>query len=143
MKGEDVLAAMNRHEKTAWLLLAAFSLAAGLLGWKLFFANDGLEPEVIGPAWWLFVIGYFFFIRKDNTVAADERDQVIQARGVRAGYAALMLMLMVVSVLAEGFGDFVASRTGDWLGSFLVWLVCISMSLHAAVMVWHYWRDRR
>jgi hypothetical protein len=143
MKAGEMLAAMNRHEKTAWLLLAASGLAAGLLGWTLFFADDGPETKVIGPAWWLFLVGYVFFIRRDRTLAADERDKAIQAHGARAGYAALMLMLVVASVVVEGFGGFVASRTGHWLGNFLFWLVCILMSLHAAVMVWHYGRDRR
>ena len=143
MKAGGMFAAMNRHEKMAWLLLAAFGLAAGLLGWTLFFADDGPETKVTGPAWWLFLIGYVFVVRKDRTVAADERDQAIQAHGVRAGYTALALMLVVVSVLAEGYGDVVASRTGYWLGNFLVWLVCLSVGLHAAVMVWHYGRDRR
>lgn len=143
MKAGEMLAAMNRHEKTAWLLLAASGLAAGLLGWTLFFGDDGPETKVIGPAWWLFLVGYVFFIRRDRTLAVDERDQAIQAHGARAGYAALMLMLVVASVVVEGFGGFVASRTGHWLGNFLFWLVCISMSVHAAVMVWHYGRDRR
>lgn len=143
MKGREMLAAMNRHEKTAWLVLAAFGLSAGLVGWRLFFSNGGLEKNVGYQAWLLFWVGYFFFIRKDRTLVADERDRIIQAQGMRVGYIALMLMLVVVSVLAEGYGDFVASRTGYWLGNFLVWLICISLSLHAAVIVWHYWRDRR
>ncbi len=47
-------------------------------------------------------------------------------------------MLMVASVLAEEHADFVAARGGAWLGSFLVWLVGLSLSVHAAVMLWHY-----
>ncbi len=143
VNGREMFAAMSRQEKTAWLLLAAFGLSAGLVGWRLFFSDAALEKNVVYPAWYLFWTGYFFFIRKDRTVAADERDRIIQAHGVRAGYTALALMLVVVSVLAEGYGEFVASRTGYWLANFLVWLVCLSVSLHAAVMVWHYWRDRR
>ncbi|MBN8799971.1 MAG: hypothetical protein J0H45_11585, partial [Stenotrophomonas nitritireducens] len=100
VNGREMFAAMSRQEKTAWLLLAAFGLSAGLVGWRLFFSDAALEKNVVYPAWYLFWVGYFFFIRKDRTVAADERDRIIQAHGVRAGYTALALMLVVVSVLA-------------------------------------------
>jgi len=127
--------AMDRQPALAWLLLASAGLASVLLGRWL--------PDVLAPAWWLLLVGAFLFLRGDGKVVADERDRAIQAHGARAGYAALALMLVVVSVLAEDHADFVAARGGAWLGSFLVWLVCLSLSVHAAVMLWHYRHDRR
>lgn len=130
--------AINRQQKLAWLLLASAGLASVLLGRWLLLGGAGARADVLGPAWWLFLVGAFLFLRRDGSVAADERDRAIQAQGARAGYAALALMLMVASVLAEEHADFVAARGGAWLGSFLAWLVCLSLSVHAAVMLWHY-----
>ena len=134
--------AMDRQPALAWLLLASAGLASVLLGrWLL--AGGGGQADVLAPAWWLLLVGAFLFLRRDGKVVADERDRAIQAHGARAGYAALALMLVVVSVLAEDQADFVAVRGGAWMGSFLVWLVCLSLSVHAAAMLWHYRHDRR
>ncbi len=141
-----VFAAMSRHEKQAWLLLVASCLAVVQMGWRLFSTAGALEKGGGGfYYWYVFWIGYFLFLRKDKTLPVDERDRVIQGRGVRVGYLALALMLVVIATMVDvgGFRDFVASCTGYWLSEFLVWLIFVSVGLHAAVMVWHYWRDRR
>lgn len=140
-----MLAAMSRNEKMAWLLLVVSGVSVVQIGWRLFSTAGAMEKSTGYYFWYLFWVGYFLFIRKDKTLPMDERDRVIQAQGGRAGYVALMLMLLVVSVLVDtgGYRDFVASCTGYWLAEFLLWLIFLSVGLQAMVMVWHYWRDRQ
>ena len=136
---------MGKHEKKAWLELVVFGLVSGWLCWRLFFAMGDMEQHFVGYFGWPLLLGYLFISRRDRTPTMDERDKTIHARGNEAGYAALALMLVVLSLLMreEGYREFLTTRSGNWLAAFLIWLAIGSGAIQAGVMVWHHWRDRR
>lgn len=140
--------AMSKQEASSWLALALCGIGSVYLALRLFTGDgagvDGDTARHASRGLIVFVVAWLLLRRRDATPLADERDRAIAARRMQAGYMALLLMLLVGATLLglDGWRDAIASRPAAWLESMVMLMLLASLTVHSAVGVWHYVRDR-
>ncbi len=140
--------AMNKQEALSWLALVLAGIGSLYLALRLFTGDgagvDGSTARTASRGLIVFFVVWLLMRRRDRTPLIDERDRVIAARRAEAGYAALCMMLLLVATVLglDGWRDVVATRSAAWLESIVMLMLLVSLTVHAAVGVWHYLRDR-
>lgn len=140
--------AMSKQEASSWLALAPCGIGSVYLPMRLFTGDgagvDGDTARNASRGLIVFVVAWLLLRRRDATPLADERDRTIAARRMQAGDMALLLMLLLVATLLglDGRRDAITARPAAWLESVVMLMLLASLTVHAAVGVWHYARDR-
>lgn len=139
---------MSKQEALSWLGLLLFG-AGSLYLVLCLFSGDGVgidndTARTASRAGAVFFVVSMLIRRRDRTPLIDERDRVIAARRTEAGYAALCLTLLFVATLLglEGWREAIVAHSAAWLESVVMLMLLASLTMHAAVGVWHYLRDR-
>lgn len=141
----------SKQERIAWLALIVSLAACAYLGAHLVQANgramglDGDTARMVPRMMVVFLIGVYLVKRRDASPLADERDREIQAKGTRAAYATLALMMIVVAATLgmDAYQSFWKSRSVAWLESGLMLMLAASVAVHASVALFLYRKDRR
>jgi hypothetical protein len=126
-----------------------FTTAAAFVSWMLFREPSvAVDQETLRKIpyrfFLLFWVVYYLINRKDKSIVSDERDRLIAARRVEAGYVSLALMMLFTATVAglDSYRGFVLSRSPEWIEGYVVLLLMISISVSSAAGVMHYLRDR-
>jgi hypothetical protein len=140
---------VGKQEKLAWLSFVLLLVAASYLGWMLLRPtfDDGFYGRSVHYVWYLSLVfaGIGAWVRRQNGPLKDERDQRIHAKALESGYAALILMLLVMPFIfgLDGIVSFVHPQISGWLNLLLFFYVVASMLIYSVVRVALYWQDRR
>lgn len=135
----------NRQEKLAVVSLLAFGAGFLWIAWRLFLAGKPITGNAASLFFLAFWMGYFFFVYRDKSVFADERDKRIGAVRLKASYLSLLVALMTLFLLLD-LGLVRMSPpiySTAWTANFILWLITGALTVHAFVGVHLYWRDRR
>ena len=156
MSVRDLVAAMSRRERKAWLGVLMVSPVVLYLLWALFLDPVGRSGGVTVVAWWVasyfscaFLVAYYLLIQRFSAgMTVDERDHQIRAQAIGKGYIALVIACALVlgAVHSTDFGPvrtFVHSRSPEWVTVYLVLAVYSSAVVASGSRAFLYWRDRR
>ncbi|MFT4256160.1 MAG: hypothetical protein QM599_04275 [Pseudoxanthomonas sp.] len=149
----EIFAGMNKQEKIAILALAVTCSGIAYLMWQLFFATgvlaSGTMPEGVrdnvAKLFAVLILGFMLIRNFGSGPLEDERDRQVKAKGMEAGYFALVLQLVVtgVAVGSDAYASYIGSRSSAWLEMYLLLCIAVSVAANYAVKAFHYWRDRR
>ncbi len=140
-------AVMSKQEKITLVMFALASLGTVYLVWQLFLAQ-GTVSDGGGDIVSMFMSVSIFCMaaiqKFGNGPLEDERDLKIKAKGIGAGYFALVLLVVVTAAIFQrhGFADYLASLTPVWQEMYLLLCVVVSVAVNYVVRAYHYWRDR-
>lgn len=145
------LAAPGSPERLLWLSFASTSLIAGHLFASLWrigpqMARHSVATHALGLDNWTLVFGALvaWLIARDPDPRTDERDAQIAARGLRAGYWSLLLLLLPL-ILALGFAPRAAMEQLSqlMLAHLIISAIVLSTLAQDAVRLHAYWLDHR
>ncbi|HZX70667.1 MAG TPA: hypothetical protein VFE77_07605 [Rhodanobacter sp.] len=151
---DDAVAAVSPGEQRAWIGLiftAAILVYYALRGSQMVAADGTMAPEAsaIGRHIAMLIVGWLVVMqvlrkRWRDTVEADERDRIIQARAgswARIGLSVFVIALAVMFAFSPL--DRLAWATPMTISNLLMTGLIASCLLEYAVIGVAYWRDRR
>lgn len=139
----------NAAERNVWLWMVGTALITGFVVSVLFQPGSEVHTrtgDTGGYDSWLILIGTViaYSILRDPNLQRDERDIAISNFGTKAGYCAL-ITLLVVFLLSLGFAPHeLMQRFTHWLiANALVTLIMLSCLVQYVAQLICYWLDMR
>jgi len=139
----------NAAERSVWLWMVGTALITGFVIAVLFQPGSEVHTrtgDTGGYDSWLILGGMVmaYSILRDPNLQRDERDIAISNFGTKAGYCAL-ITLLVVFLLSLGFAPHeLMQRFTHWLiANVLVTLIMLSCLVHYIAQLICYWMDMR
>ncbi len=139
----------NAAERSVWLWMVGTALITGFVVSVLFQPGSEVHTrtgDTGGYDSWLILVGMViaYSILRDPNLQRDERDIAISNFGTKAGYCAL-ISLLVVFLLALGFAPHeLMQRFTHWLiANVLLTLIMLSCLVQYVAQLISYWQDMR
>lgn len=139
----------NAAERSVWLWMVGTALITGFVIAVLFQPGSELHTrtgDTGGYDSWLILGGMViaYYILRDPNLQRDERDIAISNFGTKAGYCALMTLLLVF-LLSLGFAPHeLMQRFTHWLiANVLLTLIMLSCLVQYVAQLISYWLDMR
>lgn len=144
------LAAPGSPERALWLGLASASVIAGHLVASLWRIGPAMElhtraGHALGTDSWTLVLGaaIAYRIARDPEPRHDERDALIAARGMSAGYWSLVgVLLALILLFGFGVGRWAPTLSYPMIAHLLIATVIVSRLVSDGVQLHTYWLDR-
>ena len=139
----------NAAERNAWLWMTGTALICGFVVAVLFHPGSEVHTttgDTGGYDSWLILGGVLiaYTLLRDHKLQHDERDRAISSVGTKAGYYAL-IALLILFLFSLGFAPpHLMQRFTHWLiANILVTLIMLSSLAQYIAQLICYWRDAR
>ena len=143
---------MNRVQKISWSLVITMSLGLilGLIVTVILYPKFGMPKALCGFGLIFFIGGLgglsvFFFKKDKGKVTSDERDKLIEKNASLAGFGAVYLYVILLSILPIIiFGpDKTIKIPSTWSPGLLIGAgFCQAYAQSIAILIQYGWRDK-